>query len=361
VDFWWTHQHGARAGERERIRRKSPVDHKRGAGEYERLLRTRLLEGKPLDGSDPKVASIPTFAEWAQEFLDSYCRANCKPSVQKERLCIVQLHLNPAFGAMRLDLVQEREIEKFKAEVLAKGISAKRLKNILAVLSKCLRWAESVNVIERAPKVLLPKIPPSRFDFLDDQEYERLRAAVRTETHRHAMVVVAGDAGLRKGEILGLEWDDIDFVARTLTVRRSVWRELRDESHVGAPKSGRDRRIPLTQRLDAALRAHRHLRGARVFCNDDGSELTPGHMEALLRTACRRAGLRQIGWHVLRHTFGSHLAQRGASPKAIQELMGHSDIATTMRYMHLAPAHHIEAVALLDSATARPTQQTAHG
>ncbi len=103
----------------------------------------------------------------------------------------------------------------------------------------------------------------------------------------------------------------------------------------------------MTARLVSSLKAHRHLRGERIFCNDDGTELTPGQLEVTLRTACRRAGLRQIGWHVLRHTFGSTLAQRGAAPKAIQELMGHSDMATTMRYMHLAPAHHVEAIRLL--------------
>lgn len=156
---------------------------------------------------------------------------------------------------------------------------------------------------------------------------------------------------MRKGEILGLNWDDIDFVARTLTVRRSVWQEKRDEPHVGTPKSGRDRRLPLTDRLHRALKAHRHLRGERVFCDDNGTGLTPAAAEAALKYACKRADLRQIGWHVLRHTFGSRLAQEGASPKAIQELMGHSDLTTTLRYMHLAPAHHVEAINLLDSST----------
>jgi len=89
----------------------------------------------------------------------------------------------------------------------------------------------------------------------------------------------------------------------------------------------------MTNRLYRALKAHRHLRGERVFC----------------------AGLRQVGWHALRHTFGSRLAQEGASPKAVQELMGHSDPTTTLRYMHLAPTHHVEAINLLDRSTGDPT------
>jgi len=359
VDFHWVHQRGPNVGVRERIRRKSPVDNKRGAEDFERLLRLRLVEGKTLDGVDPTVRAIPMYEAWIEEFLATYVRSNNKPSVQKERRGIATQHLIPAFGTMRVDQVGPREIERFKANVLtrarskddARPVTVKRLKNILAVLSKSLRWAETTGVIERAPRIIMPKIPPSKFDFLDESEAERLRVAVRSDSQRYAMIVVALDAGLRKGEILGLEWGDLDFVARTLVVRRSVWRELRDESHVGAPKSGRDRKIPMTNRLVAALRGHRHLRGERIFCNADGSELTPGQLEVTLRTATRRAGLRAIGWHVLRHTFGSTLAQRGASPKAIQELMGHSDIVTTMRYMHLAPTHHVEAVALLDDPT----------
>ena len=71
-------------------------------------------------------------------------------------------------------------------------------------------------------------------------------------------------------------------------------------------------------------------------------------MRFALPRACRRARLRKIGWHALRHTFCSHLAMRGATAKAIQELAGHTDLSITLRYMHLAPAHLTDAVQLLD-------------
>lgn len=351
VDFHWTHQLGPAAGTRERIRRKSPVDNKRGAEEYERLLRERLTKGTPLDGSDPKAADIPTFAAFAEEFLDTYVVNNNKPSERESKRSILRMHLVPVLGTMRLDLVREREIEHLKAKILRSGVTPKRLKNILAVLSKMLRYAHEIGLLESAPRIRMPKLPPTQFDFLDDDEYERLLRASDDEPQRRALVVVAREAGLRKGEILALEWGDVDLVARTLSVRRSVWYDNQSVAHVGAPKSGRERRIPMTSRLHATLSKHRHLRGKRVFCNDDGKPLTPGQIESFLATTCRRAGLRPIGWHVLRHTFASHLAQRGASPKAIQELLGHSEISTTMRYMHLAPAHHREAVALLETSS----------
>jgi Phage integrase family len=85
-----------------------------------------------------------------------------------------------------------------------------------------------------------------------------------------------------------------------------------------------------------------------VLCHSDGRPLTQSAIEAALRFGCKRAGLRSIGSHVLRHTFCSHLAMRGAAPKAIQELVGHSTLTMTLRYMHLAPSALTEAIDLLN-------------
>jgi len=98
----------------------------------------------------------------------------------------------------------------------------------------------------------------------------------------------------------------------------------------------------------AALKKHRHLRGEYIFCKEDGSMFTKNESKHPLWRACKRAGLRSIGWHALRHTFASHLAMRGVPLKAIQELLGHSTIEMTMRYAHLSPTVKRDAVAQLD-------------
>ena len=139
------------------------------------------------------------------------------------------------------------------------------------------------------------------------------------------------------------KWGDVDLVAGALTVRRSSWRGI-----VGTPKSGRERKVPLTARLKVALKAHRHLKSELMFCHSDGKPFTQSAIEAALRFGFKRAGLRSIGSHVLRHTFCSHLAMRGAAPKAIQELAGHSTLSMTLRYMHLAPSALCEAIDLLN-------------
>ena len=94
---------------------------------------------------------------------------------------------------------------------------------------------------------------------------------------------------------------------------------------------------------------HQNLEALLVFCRMDGEMMNSGEIKWPLWRACKRAGLRRIGWHVLRHTFASHLVMRGAPLKAVQELLAHATIMMTMRYAHLAPEISREAVKLLDA------------
>ena len=114
------------------------------------------------------------------------------------------------------------------------------------------------------------------------------------------------------------------------------------------------RHVPLTVRLAAALKQHRHLRGPRVLCQDDGPPLGQRLVQGLVLRAARSAGLQNGGVHALRHTFCSHLAMRGGGARAIQELAGHRDLVTTQRYMHLSPAAVEGAIRLLDQPTPPP-------
>jgi integrase len=101
---------------------------------------------------------------------------------------------------------------------------------------------------------------------------------------------------------MALEWADIDFAKRQMTVARSEWK-----GHVTMPKGGRIRYVALTRRLSDALRTSRHLRGQRVLCDSDGKALTQKVMQVMVRRVARRANVKP-GLHILRHSFCSHLA-----------------------------------------------------
>jgi integrase len=164
-----------------------------------------------------------------------------------------------------------------------------------------------------------------------------------SDPRAYLIVLLGGEAGLRCGEMMALEWSDVDLGKRQLCVQRSEWK-----GHVTTPKSGRLRYIPPTVRLTSALRDYRHLKGPRVLCERDGAPLNQRAVQGLVLRAARRASLRNGGVHVLRRTFCSHLAMRGAATRAIQELAGHQEIGTTQRYMHLSPAAIESALRLLE-------------
>ena len=153
--------------------------------------------------------------------------------------------------------------------------------------------------------------------------------------------------GMRLGELRALRWDDVDLVAGRIVVRYSAWEDI-----VGTPKTDSTREIPLSDDARKALKLHRRPGVLLVFCDKKGEMQPRDVCNWPLWRACRRAGLRQIGWHVLRHSFASQLIMRGRSLKEVQELLGHTSITMTMRYAHLAPNVLRDAVQVLDR---RPT------
>jgi integrase len=181
--------------------------------------------------------------------------------------------------------------------------------------------------------------------FYDFPEWEALiDGATRASPMVLAALLLAGDAGLRRGELVALEQRDVRGGA--VHVVRSEW-----EGSVGTPKGGRARRVPLTGRLSQALDAVRHLRGKRLLWQANGKPVGVETLKSWMQTACRRAGLPESrNLHRLRHTFCSHLAMRGVPMRAIQEWAGHTDLRTTQRYMHLSPHGMDSMIRLLEGA-----------
>ena len=282
-------------------------------------------------GPPQQRKEVPTLKEFAPRFVDGHARANRqKPSGIAAKEMVLRVHLVPFLGHKRLDVIGNEDVQRFKKSLIVKA--PKTVNNSLSVLSVLLKKAVEWNVIDRMPcTVRLLPVPEPSMSFHDFEQYERLvDTARRLSRLTEVIVLLGGDAGLRCGEMIALEWSDVDLAKRQLCIQRSDW-----NGEVTSTKGGRLRYIPLTVRLAAALRDHRHLRGPRVLCEADGKPLTRQIVQAKMKLAAKHANVRN-GVHILRHTFCSHLAMRGAPARAIQELAGHSELGMTQRYMHLS-------------------------
>ena len=209
-----------------------------------------------------------TLREFTPRFLDGYAKANrLKPSGVAGKKTVFRKHLLPRFADTKLDQITTEDVQQLKASLGSR--SPKTVNNILTVLSVTLKTAVEWGVIAKMPcTIKLLRVSKSAASCHDFDEYARLVDAAKTDPLAYLVVLLGGDAGLRCGEIMALEWKDVDLQKRQLCVARSDWK-----GHVTATKGGRIRYVPMTVRLAEALRQGRHLKGARVAVADAISRL----------------------------------------------------------------------------------------
>jgi integrase len=319
----------------------TPAINKKWAAEQaeERHLR-RLLEAaqKP----EPRK-EVPTFEAW---FLGRYMTEWCEGQRNKtgtvtEKKSIFEHHLRGFLGPLRLDEIDVGAIQRLKAVLDAvrnrydKPLSLKTRNNILGVVSNALAYAREVDLIDQAPRIRPYKFERPQIECWELAEWGRILVAARGDGDRLLIAaLLAGDAGLRLGEVLGLQWEDVDLVAQRLMVTRQIRKGAE-----GTPKGGRRRGVPMTAALTSALRALPRVRVGRVVCGADGEPLSETALKHGIYRLCRLAGLPERSWHALRHTFATHAARFGVNPWRLQAWLGHSTINMTMRYVHHVEEH----------------------
>jgi len=324
---------------RRRYRRVSPDSSKGGAKAYEALMRQNIASGKPLNIFE-NAKDAPTFKDFSRKWFEVYVKTNNKYSETLNKESVLRAHLNPHFGQMRLDKISSLDIEDFKAKELKSGLANKSVNNSLIVLSKCLNTAKEWSMLANVPKIKLLKVEPQKFDFLSDAESQLLLD--NCDGLLKNMVFVALKTGLRFGELIALQPGDIDLDNKLMTVSKSI-----SCGRMGAPKSNKIRFIPLLEEVCQVL-AIGNAKTSFIFSKNGKDPLGKMQCSRWLRRACEKTGLRNIGWHTLRHTFASQLAQNGVSIMLIKELLGHADIKTTLRYSHLTPLVTREAIETLN-------------
>jgi integrase len=330
-----------------RKRRKKRCRTKKEAEAYERELRASMIGG--VDRREEKPA--PLLKEWWEEYMRIYCRANNKPATQAAKRKIAHAYLLPVLGGRRIDSITRYDVEKLKTGMLERGLSPKTVNNVTTVLRKCLAVAVDFDLPAAVPVCRRVAVPEPEWQFLADAELDALLEHCADPWR--GMVFVAARTGLRAGELRGLQWGDIDWPRRKLHVRRNVV-----AGEVGTPKNGRSRVVPLTLDAIETLRAiPRKLGVAWVWSSSTGAAVDETTQRQAINAAFVRAGVAATGWHVLRHTFASHLVMRGVPIRTVQALLGHSTVQMTERYSHVADDALVDAVELLGATAQERTRR----
>jgi integrase len=365
--------------------RESIGPSRKGAEKVIAKRKTEIAENKFLDKR--KDPSPINFHDFAKEYVQ-WTRANKKPSTLHREISTMR-RLDREFGDKAIQEITTWQIEKWKSrrkEAIRKPDAAissltkkkrdgteteiwcvefpstrgrgarrkfdtkqeaeahlKRIQNPIQpatvnrelsllkhMFSKAVEWSKVRDNPTRRVKLLKGEV--QRVRFLMPDEIQMLLS--NCPDHIKPIVTLAVHTGMRKGELLGLKWDQVSFEQGIITLTETKNNERRD--------------IPMDQTVKATLKALEALERESpfVFCNEEGRNFED--IGRSFETALRRSGIEDFRFHDLRHTFASNLVMEGVDIMTVKELMGHKTLEMTLRYSHLAPNHKTRAINILD-------------
>ena len=306
-----------------------------------------------------------TLKVYLVNWLEQVCKVTVKPNTYKEYHTIVHHHLIPSLGYIALKKLTAEKVQAFNKQKQDEGLANRTVVLIHAVLRRALENAVKWGLISRnvAKLVSLPHIERYDAQTITSEQATKLLEVARG-SRLEALLLVAVTTGMRRGELLALHWEDVDFDKGVIYVRRTMsWiKGYGYKESEPKTKSGR-RQIVLPAVALEALKMHRIYRdemrvkaGARwsengiVFCNIYGGSFNPNKVLLLFGELLKEAGLPHMRFHDLRHSAATILLMAGIHPKVVQERMGHSTIAMTLDvYSHVLPSMQQEAAEKIDS------------
>ncbi|HEY6379198.1 MAG TPA: tyrosine-type recombinase/integrase [Candidatus Dormibacteraeota bacterium] len=360
-------------GRRRRYKTVYGTSRKEVAERLTKLLRDRQT------GMLPTAGPI-TLGDYLSTWLANRERS-LKPSTFRNYSGIVDHHLIPELGRIRLERLRAEDVDAMLQRRLKAGSSAARVHDLRSVLRAALgpavqrrlvtfNAAELTDPVRQDERRVTSLQPEEARQFLDSLQGDRLEALYR----------VALAVGLRRGEALGLRWEDVDLDARRLRVRYALQR-VKGQLVLIDPKTKKSgREVVLPEAVVAALREHRRrqleeqlLAGGRwvdsvpiysvsdgrvsgttsglVFRTTIGTPLDGSMVTAAFHAALGRAGVRQVRFHDLRHSCASLLLAQGVPARVVMEVLGHSSITLTLNtYSHVMPTLMDDAAAAMDRA-----------
>jgi site-specific recombinase XerD len=292
-----------------------------------RKRKTEIREGKFFPEKIQRRREM-LFHDMAKLYLEEHAKVNKRSwKTDEERL----KRLIERFGDRRLSGITRQDVERLRA-VLAQELSHATVNRYMALLktvfNKAIEWGKTkYNPVQGIKQFK----ETHRIRFLTDEEEERLEAVFHKEYW--PWLEVAFHTGMRRAEQFELSWENVNFQTRTLTIMLS--------------KHGEIRHIPMNDRVMEILRSlPSRLNSPWVFTSSNGE--TPmdanNFVRRIFMPALRKAEIKDLRWHDLRHTFASRLVMDGADLRTVQELMGHKTIVMTMKYAHLSPGHRMDTV-----------------
>ena len=319
-------------------------------------LRTAIENSKRLDYTQTGKYTV---GQWMDEWFEAYAKVKVRPSSHQTYKGYIENHIKPNIGDIPIEKLTSLQLQKFyrllltegrvpriESEKQPKGLSAKTVRNINQVISSAMDMAVRHKLILTNPTegCELPKVEHREMKTLPA---ERLGAFLREakESGVYELYYLDLATGLRRGELLGLKWEDIDLQNGIIHVRRQVARVDGEVKELPLKTKNSYRNISISQDAVAMLtEMEAHRSSDYVFPSSTGGPISPDSVNNMLHRVLKRAGLPSIRFHDLRHTFATLALQNGVDIKTVSGMLGHFSAGFTLdTYAHVTTSAQKEA------------------
>ena len=306
----------------------------------------------------PITSGAATVASWCRQWLETRCRPRLRPQTMRSYAMHIERHIAPALGNIPLAALSPGDCQRWVDRMNASGLDADTVIRIRSTLRRALRDAQTAELVTRNAAALTdpPRATPARVEAITPDAAAGILRALAGHPIGN-LVALCLTTGLRRGEVTGLRWQDVDLERRVMSIRHALQRVDAEWVLTPTKTSASSRDVPLSPLAVAALERERQAQDtARAAAGDrwrdtglvfttttgqprDGSTITHAFQRALAE-----AGLPRLRFHDLRHAYATLLVADGVHMRVVMELLGHSQIGVTMNlYSHVAPHQRAEA------------------
>ena len=281
------------------------------------------------------------YQEWLTEWLFAYMKPSVKRRTFEKYQKIVDTKIVPKLGEYSLDELSASILQGFTAEI-SEQYSANTVSGIIAVIKSSLRRAQKTGIVERqfSDFIQLPKNHEKKIESFTLKEQKKIEQFILSKNKPKLYgILLCFYTGLRIGELLALEWTDIDFRKGTLSVTKScrdIWENGKYRKEIDTPKTEASNRvIPLPKQVIPYLREIRTERKSEYILYGKGNDLSLRSYQKTFELMLKKLEIPHRGFHAIRHTFATRALECGMDVKTLSEILGHNNPALTLkRYAH---------------------------
>ena len=314
------------------------------------------MQRRKAEGENLEMRNV-TLEEFLKHWLENIVRPSSRITTYEYYNTMCQKHIVPRLGRVRLSELRPQHLQALYG-------AFQEMPSLASALHRCmhqvLSWAMRMGIVSKnvADMVSSPKYHPKAMKALSESEVERLLLSAR-DAHDpyYPLWLLAVVTGMRRGELAGLHWEDVDLTRGLISVRHILRYTQQQGLILQEPKTAKGKRIIVISALAVqVLREHYQKEEEKkkqypdslalkmVFTNPKGGYLSPFSIDYHFQKALERAGLSPIRFHDLRHTSATLLLKYGVHPKIVQERLGHANISMTLDiYSHVIPSMQEEA------------------